>query len=117
MAKSAFLTRKIPQEGMEILNAGNKRLAIKSWGTENVIPREDLLKEVKGMHGILCTICDNIDKEVLDAAGRKCSVCFRFLVRSFIHLTVFCFLVSCLTSLSFSTCSQQVVPVTCLRKF
>ena len=57
---------------MAILNeAGSKRLSVKAWGTEQVIPRAELLKEVKGVHGILCTICDKIDKEVLDAAGKN----------------------------------------------
>ena len=59
---------------MAILNeAGSKRLSVKAWGTEQVIPRAELLKEVKGVHGILCTICDKIDKEVLDAAGKNSS--------------------------------------------
>ena len=69
---------------MAILNeAGSKRLSVKAWGTEQVIPRAELLKEVKGVHGILCTICDKIDKEVLDAAGKNSPLLLLSFVRAF----------------------------------
>ena len=80
MSKLVYVTRKIPVEGMGILT-GSTKLKVKSWNTENVIPRQQLLQEVEGMHGILCTISDNIDKELLDAAGRN--YYFHFLAPSF----------------------------------
>ena len=61
-----YVTRKIPENGMTILK---QKLNVKSWSTENVVPREELLKQVAGVHGILCTLSDQIDKELLDAAG------------------------------------------------
>ncbi|KAK7094161.1 glyoxylate reductase/hydroxypyruvate reductase-like isoform X2 [Littorina saxatilis] len=71
MSVQAYITRQIPEEGMSILK---KKLNVSSWCSENVMPREDLLKHVKGMNGILCTISDNMDKEVLDAAGPQLKV-------------------------------------------
>jgi glyoxylate/hydroxypyruvate reductase len=38
------------------------------------VPREELLKSVAGKDGIYCTLCDKIDKELLDSAGPNLKV-------------------------------------------
>ena len=68
MVQFVYVTRKFPDEALSILTE-SKKLNVKSWPTENVIPREDLLLKVKGVNGLVCTISDVIDQEVLDAAG------------------------------------------------
>lgn len=39
------------------------------WDSDEPIPRVELLKKVEGAHGLLCVLSDQIDAEVLDAAG------------------------------------------------
>jgi glyoxylate/hydroxypyruvate reductase len=64
-----FVTRLIPPQGMEVLGR-SKELEVESWGTEEVMPRKELLVKIKGAHGILVTISDKVDQEFLDAAGK-----------------------------------------------
>ncbi|XP_067313407.1 glyoxylate reductase/hydroxypyruvate reductase isoform X1 [Pseudorasbora parva] len=64
-----FVTRRIPQEGIKILQkAGMCNLSV--WDSDEPVPRAELLKGVAGAHGILCLLSDKIDTEVLDAAGK-----------------------------------------------
>lgn len=39
------------------------------WDSDDPVPRNELLKKVKGCDGILCVLTEKIDAEVLDAAG------------------------------------------------
>lgn len=39
------------------------------WDSDEPLPREELLKRIQGVHGLLCLLSDKIDAEVLDAAG------------------------------------------------
>nr|KAG5704750.1 hypothetical protein BaRGS_005206 [Batillaria attramentaria] len=72
MAKPVvYVTRKIPDAGLKILR---QRLTVKHWDSEDAIPRDELLKNVAGVDGILCTISDKIDKELLEAAGMEAVV-------------------------------------------
>lgn len=34
------------------------------------MPRETLLRDIKGAEGLICMLSDKIDKQVLDAAGK-----------------------------------------------
>ncbi|XP_074809666.1 glyoxylate reductase/hydroxypyruvate reductase isoform X2 [Natator depressus] len=43
--------------------------SIQQWDSDEPIPRSELLAGVAGKHGLLCVLSDQIDKEVLDAAG------------------------------------------------
>ena len=52
---------------MNILGAPNMK--VRCWNDEDVVSRDELKKQVAGVHGILCTVSDQIDKEILDAAG------------------------------------------------
>lgn len=75
--KSIYVTRMIPQAGLDIL--------IKTFGQVDVNPkdevlaREELLTAVKGRDGVLCLLTDTIDAEVLDAA-KGCKVFANFAV-------------------------------------
>lgn len=68
-----LVTRKIPAIGIDLLTRG-QQLQVDAWDSENVMPRAELLKRVKGVNGVLCTITDNIDQEFLDAAGPQLKV-------------------------------------------
>lgn len=62
---AVFVTRAIPEEGLEIL----RRFCIVEVGEGNEpIPREILLERVRGKHAILSLLTDTIDREVMEAA-------------------------------------------------
>ena len=44
------------------------------WQHSHDIPRAQLLQRVSGKVGILCTLADKIDKQLLDAAGPQLRV-------------------------------------------
>lgn len=64
MAK-VFVTRKIPQAGLDLL----KGTDFSVWEEDRVIPREILLEKVKGVDAILSLLTDKIDGGIMDAAG------------------------------------------------
>lgn len=61
-----LVTRRVPQEGLDLLR---EKCDVDLWDSDDVMPRGTLLKRVQGAEGIFCTINDQIDSEVLDAAG------------------------------------------------
>lgn len=70
-ALKIFVTRRIPEKGIEILK---EKCEVNVWDSDNVISREELMSNVSGVDGIFCTISDKIDKDVLDAAGPNLKV-------------------------------------------
>lgn len=66
-----FVTRAIPQEGLEILG---RFCDVEVSTIPGAIPREVLLEKVKGKHGILTLLTDTIDREVMDAASETLRV-------------------------------------------
>ncbi|XP_014846731.1 PREDICTED: glyoxylate reductase/hydroxypyruvate reductase [Poecilia mexicana] len=69
-----FITRRIPQEGTEILSGATGVCEVSQWDSDEPVPRAELLKGVHGAHGLLCLLSDKIDAEVLDAAGPNLKV-------------------------------------------
>ena len=67
MSGNVYVTRRIPDRGLELLRAG--------CDTVDVFPgdapptREELLAAVRGRDGILCLLSDRMDAAVMDAAG------------------------------------------------
>lgn len=46
------------------------RVQFELWDSDDVpVPRQELLKKVKGVDGLLCVLTEKIDAELLDAAG------------------------------------------------
>ena len=68
MRTKLFVTRKIPAAGLDRLLA-DSRLSVKVYKRDRAIPRDILLKRVKGAHVILSILTDKIDGEVMDASG------------------------------------------------
>lgn len=59
-----FVTRKIPQSGIKLLQ---KSCQVKIYPKDQVIPKKELLTEVKQCDALLCLLTDKIDKEIIDA--------------------------------------------------
>lgn len=69
--KKVYVTRRIPDEAIELLE---KQFDVEVNPEDRVLSKEELLENVKGMDAVLCLITDNIDKEVIEAAGEKCKI-------------------------------------------
>ena len=66
-----FVTRAIPEKGFEIVR---DFCDVDLWPDELPPRRDDLLKQVRGVDGLLCLLTDKIDGEVMDEAGPQLKV-------------------------------------------
>jgi len=73
-----FVTRKIPKVGLDLLKAAGHQ--VKVYPKDAVIPRKELIKNVKGVDAILSLLTDKIDGAVLDAAGPKLKIVANYAV-------------------------------------
>lgn len=65
------LTRNVPQDAQEQLYA---MCDVRHWKSDEPIPRTTLLEWVAGADGIYCLLTEQIDAELLDAAGDQLKV-------------------------------------------
>lgn len=72
-----FVTRKILEEGLNMLR---ERYDVEVSDYDGIIPREMLLKKVKGADALLSLLTDNIDAEVMDAAGPNLKIIANYAV-------------------------------------
>ena len=77
-----YVTRRIPDPGTQSLTSS---CDVTFWDSDDAIPREELLKNVKGMDAILCMLTDKIDGEVLEHAGKSRKFSCPFLFDDFEH--------------------------------
>ncbi|KAG2466757.1 glyoxylate reductase/hydroxypyruvate reductase-like [Polypterus senegalus] len=68
-----YVTRQVPPDGMKILKQSGM-CHIEQWDSDDPVPRQELLKQVSGIDGLLCVLTEKIDAELLDAAGPKLKV-------------------------------------------
>lgn len=73
-----FVTRQIPDEGIKALKKKGYRLDI--YEKDRVIPKQELLKRVKGVDALLSLLTDKIDAAVLDAAGTQLQIVANYAV-------------------------------------
>lgn len=73
-----FITRKIPEFAISILK--KKGYEVKFFPKPFAIPRNTLLKSVKGVHAISSLLTDKIDAEVMDAAGPQLKIIANYAV-------------------------------------
>jgi glyoxylate reductase len=74
---NVFVTRDIPEKGLDLVrNACHVDL----WTDELPPSREELLRHVRGVDGLLCLLTDKIDGEVMDAAGPQLNVISNYAV-------------------------------------
>ena len=66
-----FVTRIIPDKGLEIVR---DFCEVDLWTDELPPSREELVKRIQGVEGILSLLTDRIDGEVMDAAGEQLKV-------------------------------------------
>jgi glyoxylate reductase len=72
-----FVARRIPDEGLQrITDATDADL----WPDELPPPREELLRRVAGVEGLLSLLTDRVDDELLDAAGPQLKVISNYAV-------------------------------------
>lgn len=64
-----FLTRTIPDTGLDLIRTAAPDITIEQWAGDGAIPRTALLARVKGADILACLLTDQIDAEVMDAAG------------------------------------------------
>ncbi len=68
-----FVTRKIPQTGLDIL-LNQKGLEVEIWPEPLPPPREVLLQKVRGVDALYCLLTEKIDDALLNAAGPNLKV-------------------------------------------
>ena len=63
-----YLTRRLPEEARALVAAA---CDVDAWPEDDVpVPRDELLRRVAGVDGVLALLTDRIDQELLDAAPR-----------------------------------------------
>ncbi|MDO8505780.1 MAG: D-glycerate dehydrogenase [bacterium] len=73
-----FITRLIPDQGIKMLKEKGYKISI--YPKDQIIPRKDLLKGVKGADAILCDLTEKIDAELLNAAGPQLKIVANYAV-------------------------------------
>ena len=66
-----YVTRKIPEPGPSILK---NRFQLKMNPKVDVLKRENLVQNVRGVYALICMLGDKIDSSVMDAAGPNLKV-------------------------------------------
>lgn len=66
MGHNVFVTRAIPEPGLELLRENCETVDVNPH--DRVLTRSELLEGVRGRDGVLCLLTDAIDAEVMDAA-------------------------------------------------
>lgn len=66
-----YLTRVIPENGMELLRT---RCHLEVSPHDRVIRKEELLRAVRSVEGLVCMLTDPVDEDVIDAAPRLCAI-------------------------------------------
>ena len=69
--KKIFITRKINSKGIELLK---KYYDLIFTNTPDSPSKNVMLQKVKNVHGILCTLSEKIDSDIMDAAGSNLKV-------------------------------------------
>ena len=77
MKPRIFVTRVIPDEGLDPLR---EACEVDLWTDELPPSRDELLRRVNGIDGILSLLTDRVDDELLDAAGPQLRVVSNFAV-------------------------------------
>ncbi|OGY26319.1 MAG: D-glycerate dehydrogenase [Candidatus Woykebacteria bacterium RBG_19FT_COMBO_43_10] len=78
MSKKVYVTRPIPEEGIELLKKKGFQVDINP--EDKVLSKEELKKAISGYDGILCLLTDKIDGEVLNAAGKQLKIVANYAV-------------------------------------
>lgn len=66
------VTRRIPDPGLPIVRSAASEVRLNE--EDRVLTRPELLEIVRGCDGVLCLLTDNVDAEIMEAAGPSCRV-------------------------------------------
>ena len=72
-----FVARRIPDEGLALLMSATE---VDLWEDELPPPRDELLRRVEGVAGLVSLLTDRVDDELLDAAGSGLKVVSNYAV-------------------------------------
>jgi lactate dehydrogenase-like 2-hydroxyacid dehydrogenase len=72
-----LVTRRIPEVGLRLVGGAAE---VDLWEDELPPPRDELLRRVAGVDGLLALLTDRVDDELLDAAGPQLRVVSNFAV-------------------------------------
>lgn len=75
-----YVTRMIPQKGIDMLKEAFGEDSIEINPNDRVLTREELLEKVKGRDAVLSLLTDNMNAEVMDAAGTQCKIISNYAV-------------------------------------
>ncbi len=78
LTSRVLVTRPIPDAGIKALRM--KEYEVDVYEKDDVMPRRELLKRIKGMDALLSLLNDKIDAEVMDAAGPSLKVIANYAV-------------------------------------
>lgn len=73
---SIFVTRKIPQPGLDLLKEHEMELN----PDDRVLSKQEVIAGVKGKDAMLCLLTDTIDAAVMDAAGKNLKIIANYAV-------------------------------------
>ncbi|MFO0764750.1 MAG: D-glycerate dehydrogenase [Patescibacteria group bacterium] len=68
-----FIARPIPEPALSLLKK-QKDFVVDCYEKDEIIPRKELLKRIKGADAVLPILTDRIDKEFFDAAGPQLKI-------------------------------------------
>lgn len=72
-----FVTRGIPETGIELLN--KKGFEVSVYKKDKPIPRTELIKSIKNCHGLISLLTDKIDKEIINSM-KDCKIIANYAV-------------------------------------
>ena len=78
MPPSIYVTRRFADSGIKALQAKGYRVDV--YPKDEMIPRKELLKKVKGVDALLSLLTDKIDEEVFAAAGPSLKIVANYAV-------------------------------------
>jgi D-3-phosphoglycerate dehydrogenase len=78
MSKKVYVTRPIPEDGIEILR--KKGFQVDVNPEDKVLSTDELKKAISSYDAVLCLLTDKIDGEVLDAAGPNLKIMANYAV-------------------------------------
>ncbi len=73
-----LITRRIPAAGLQLLEKAKYQIDL--YTEDKVIPRRELLRRIQGVDALLCLLTDQIDEEVIIAAGASLKIIANYAV-------------------------------------
>lgn len=72
-----FVTRQIPENGLKLLK---EKHDVEVYEKDQIIPRDELLKKIKGKDAVLTLLTEKVDAEFFDAAGDQLKIVANYAV-------------------------------------